>query len=182
MEKLERIKVKNSNKTKLTVEEKAELKFNRESNKNRRIYEKEQKLKEKELKLKVKRELIVLNFMLKNDVMYHHHGRQDSTKRTITSAITKVKEINHYQEYDPYIWNYQGQGKNMTSISLLGNLFNSSEFETIYDVPLDGSYMFVIYDSGQRGLGTFNYIKPVLVEKTFEAPNVNPGGFPPITC
>ena len=60
-------------------------------------------------------------------------------------------------------------------------LFSSDEFESIYDVPLDGSYIFSIFDSGQRGLGSFNYIRVTKTENEIIVPYVNPGAFPPIT-
>lgn len=183
--KIERVgkhKLSPKTRVKYTAEEKAEIAFNKESNKNRRAYEKEQKLKEKELKVNIKRELNILKFMLKNDVFYHHHGRKDSMKKTIQNCIDKIKVVNNWQEYNAYIWNYFGQGKNMMSISLMGNLFDSREFNNIYEVPLDGTYTFIIYDSGHRGSGSFDYIKPIKIETKFNAPKVNPGGFPPITC
>jgi len=167
---------------KLSPEEKADIKSNREHDKYMREREKEQKAFKKQQKILNKRELLILEFMLKSGVLYYHHGKSTPMEAEIKKQISKIKEGFDWKEYNPYIWNYQGQGNNYMSRCLLGNLYTSGKtnFATIYDVPLDGTYKFVITDSGQRGSGSFDYIKPVLVSETVEVPYVNPGAFPPI--
>lgn len=165
----------------LTPEEKLEIKLNREYDKERRKEEKLEKQRLKLLKLNNKREITVLKFMLKNDVLYYHHGEADSMKKEIEKQLTLMKEGKDFQEYHPYIWNYQGEGKNYLSRCKLGCIFSSSEFDEIYDVPLDGTYRFEIYDSGERGLGSFNRITAKKVEEPVKVPYVNPGAIIPIT-
>jgi hypothetical protein len=144
-------------------------------------YDKEERRWNKENKLNIKRELAVLLFMKKNDVGYYHHGRMDSMLSEINDHIKRLKEPDaKWQVYDPYIWNHQGEGNNTTSRCLLGNLWSGGgEFETIYDVPLDGTYKFAITDSGSRGLGSYNYIKAVKADEETYVPTVNPGAFRP---
>ncbi len=144
--------------------------------------EKKDKLKKFQYKKNIARELAILNFMLKNDVLFHHHGVKDSCETKIKVRIDWLKKDNIFQEYDSYIWNYQGDGKNYMPLSWLGFIFNSVDFNSIYDVPLDGSHEFYAYDSGMRGLGSFSYITAVKINKVIEVPKVNPGGFPPTTC
>jgi len=165
----------------LSPEALAEKKYFAKVDKENRQYEKEAKAKAKVQKAEVKKALLVLKFMLKSDVLYHHHGYSDSLKETIKRAITKLKDSGCATEYNPYIWNYQGEGNNRMPICQLGNIF-SGKFDCIYDVPLDGSYKFEVYDSGQRGLGSFDRITAIEVEQDFKAPHVNPGGFPPTTA
>jgi len=161
-----------------TKEEKEAAREHRLYRKEQIMYEKEEKRLEKERKKNVKRELAVLLFMKKNDVKYYHHGRADSLLSEINEHITCLKSKKaSWNVYDPYIWNYQGEGKNYTSRCLLGNLWNDSIFPTIYDVPLDGTYIFAVTDSGSRGLGSYNYIKAVPIEEDVHVPKVNPGGF-----
>lgn len=166
----------------LSPEEQAEHKQRVKWAKEDRLREKESKLIAKQTKLDNKRELNILKFMLKHDVLYYHHNTSDSSKTKILKQIEAVKRGDGHKEYDSYIWNYQGEGKNYMSRCLLGNIFSSSEFETIYDVPLDGTYSFHIYDSGQRGLGSFNRIKAEKVEVKPLVPYVNPGALIPITA
>ena len=142
-------------------------------------WDREQAKREREekriLRANLKREKAVLTFMKKNDVMYHHHGRKESMMDEIKSALGKIKE-GEYQEYDPYIWNRQGEGNNYLPLCQFGNIFSgTSEFETIYDVPLDGTYKFYIYDSGERGLGSFNRITAKKVEQETKVPYVHSG-------
>jgi hypothetical protein len=115
--------------------------------------------------------------MLKTDVLNHHHGRADSLKGSITKAIELVKCSGRHTHYDSYIWNYQNSS--YMPFSWLGCIFRSSEFETIYDVPLDGTYVFYTYDSGQRGLGSFSGMSVRKVEAVSLVPAVNPGGIIP---
>lgn len=166
---------------KLSAEEKLERAQRRQWDKEDRERLKLEKSRQREQKQANKIELAILNFMLKTDVLYYHHGRSESMKNTIKSKIESVKETGRNTEYDPYIWNYQGEGKNYMPKCQMGNIFSSSDFDTIYEVPLDGTYIFSIFDSGQRGLGSFNRITATKVEKQFNAPYVNPGAFPPVT-
>lgn len=147
-----------------------------------KIREKKAKIEKTQHKKNVARELAILNFMLKNEVLFHHHGVKDSCEPEIKKRIDWLKKDNIFQEYDSYIWNYQGEGYNYMPLSWLGFIFNSVDFKSIYDVPLDGSYEFYAYDSGRRGLGSFSYIATVKNNKNIEVPKVNPGGFPPTTC
>lgn len=133
-----------------------------------------------ENKLAIKKELAILNFMKKTDVYYYHHNRKESLKSLIKEKITSIKETNNPKEYNSYIWNYQDS--DYMSKSLLGNIFSSSEFETIYDVPLDGTYIFSVYDSGTRGLCSFNRITVTKIEEELNVPYVNPGALIPITA
>lgn len=135
---------------------------------------------EKHHQSNLKRELKILKFMLKNDVLYYHHDRQDSMKKAILLAIDKIKQKSQYEEYNSYIWNYLGQGNDYAPFSWLGCRFLSPDFKTIYDVPLDGTYKFHIYDSGQRGLGSFNILTTTKVEDVPNVPKVNPGALPQI--
>lgn len=146
-----------------------------------RIRRKQEKENIKIKKQNLKRELNVLEFMLKNDVKYLHHGKIDSFSDTIKKQIQKLKKKEIYEEYNSYVWNYQGDGNNYMSLCLMGNLWRHSEFKTIYDVPLDDTYCFHVYDSGQRGLGSFNHITAKKVNKNVIAPYVNPGAIIPIT-
>ena len=165
----------------LSPERKLEMKHQREGDVFRRKRDKEIKREEKELKLNIKRELAILMFMKKHDILNHHHGTKESSLDKINEAIEKVKTQNKWEEYDSYIWNYQGEGNDRISICLMGNIFRSSEFKSIYDVPLDGTYKFHIYDTGQRGLGSFDHITATKVETPVQVPHVNPGAFFPIT-
>jgi len=145
--------------TKQEKEEAKRLRFEEKENfKYYKLQEKERKLYEKTEKQNIKRELSVLKFMQKNDVKYYHHSTEDSMLKKINEHIEAIKNGSRWCIYDPYIWNYQGEGNNYTSRCLLGNLWYSiSGFESIYDVPLDGTYKFFITDSGQRGCGSYNY-------------------------
>lgn len=166
---------------KISKEEIEEAKAYRLYRKEQIAYEKEEKAKVKLRKFNIKRELLVLNFMKKHDVKFYHHSKCDSMLSNINEHIVALKDNNaNWCVYDPYIWNYQGEGYNYTSRCLLGNLWSSSsEFPTIYDVPLDGTYKFVITDSGSRGLGSYNYIQAIKVEEEVYVPKVNPGAFRP---
>jgi hypothetical protein len=137
--------------------------------------EKEQKRQERELKKNVKREIALLKFMLKTDVQYYHHGKNDSLKNDLERALKTITESNSYQEYNGYA--YLIQEGNYMSRALLGHQWTSSEFKSIYDVPLDGSYVIYCYDSGARGLGTFHYMSAKRAEVQIEVPKVNPGAF-----
>jgi hypothetical protein len=148
-----------------------------------RAAEKERKAEERLHKANLKREIKVMECMLKVGVGYHHHGRVDDLSEEVRGHIKRMKtdERPHWLVYDPYFWNHNAEESSYNSRCLLGNLWDRScGFDTIYDVPLDGTYRFVIYDSGQRGLGSYNYMEAVKVEKKFDAPTVNPGGFPPL--
>ena len=114
----------------------------------------------------IKRELKLLKFMLKNDVFFYHHSTKDSIKNEIIEAIDFLKRYNKFEDRNGVL-------------SLFGNIWRNNEFETIYDVPLDGTYIFYIYDSGQRGLGSCNIIT-ASKKDSINIPYVNSGSFPPI--
>src|ERR1017187_6776985 len=120
----------------------------------------------------------ILKYMLKHDVMYFHHGYSESMKPKIQKQIEYLKRTNKPREYDSYIWNYQGEGHNTMPLSWLGCIFSGN----IYEVPLDGTFKFHIYDSGQRGSGSFNRMKATEVEAEVKIPFVNPGAIIPITA
>ena len=170
----------------LSKEERAQIAQERKDRIEGNRYWRNEKKKEeeykKDLRKKVKRELAVLNYMLKSDVLYHHHNTKDSLKLEVLNRIQWAKKDNIYQIYDSYVWNRYGEGKNYMSLSLLNNLWSSSEFDTIYDVPLDGSYIFYTYDSGERGLGSFGRITAKKADADSKIPFVNPGALIPITA
>lgn len=126
-----------------------------------KAYRRQEKEKEQEYKKKLSRELKVLRFMKKTDVLYYHHGTSESMMKRIEKGIQMITKGHFgarvYTEYHPYYWNYSPNKSSEMPLSYLGCLFNSS-FETIYDVPLDGTYIFEIRDSGERGLGSFDRI------------------------
>lgn len=156
-----------------TKEEKAQDKLYKQ-------YRREDARNIKAHKALIRRELKVLKYMLKTDVLYHHHGTTDSLKNNILKQIAYLKERDTHTEYNGYAWNYTPSS--YMSLCLLGNLWSStSEFDTIYDVPLDGTYVFYVYDSGQRGSGSFDYMKAKRVEVETKVPYVNPGNIIPIT-
>jgi hypothetical protein len=166
-------------KYKPTREEIEQNKRNRKYDKEQREYAAEERKENRIRKQNVKREIAVLKFMLKNDVKFYHHSTESSMLETIKRHLEALKEPDaRWNVYDPYIWNRQGEGNNTTSRCLLGNLWDRTEdFETIYDVPLDGTYKFVITDSGSRGLGSYNYIRANKVDEEVYVQKVNPGAF-----
>lgn len=167
---------------KLTKEEREEEKQRAKWRKEDRIRERENKLLIKEEKRLYKKELEVLTFMKKTDVLYHHHGTSESMRKTIEEQIIRLKETKEPTVYHQYIWNYRGEGNNRMLRSELGCLFRSSEFDTPHDVPLDGTYVFEMYDSGQRGCGSFHGLTVRKVEEKSYIPKVDPGGIIPITA
>jgi hypothetical protein len=165
----------------LGKEGQAEYKANKASDRRWRQEQREIKKQAREQKRLNKRELDILNFMMKTDVRFYHHQYHESMRKTIKGLIDGMKDDPKHNKYHPYIWNYQGEGHNYLPKSQMECIWSSREFETIYDVPLDGTYVFQIYDSGERGLGSFNRITAVKVDETPIVPKVNPGGMPPIT-
>lgn len=176
----------------LSPEAKAELKQNRIWDKQRRENEKKERARIKPHKANVKRELAILSYMKKHDVLYHHHSRSDSMMKEIVKALDNMKQVDRDYivildkkypnplEYHPYVWNYLGEGKNYLPKCQLGCLW-TGPFNTIYDVPLDGSYRFEIYDSGRRGLGSINGITASKIQEVVNVPKVAPGNMIPIT-
>lgn len=129
-----------------------------------------------------KRELLILNFMKKTDVFYHHHNSKESLKKQVLYQIDVIKKANSVVDYVEDVHEgYVGYSNSYTSRSLLGNSWRSDEFETIYDVPLDGTYHFHVFDSGQRGLGSINGITCHKVEAKVEVPKIDTGGIIQIT-
>lgn len=181
----------------LSPSAKAELKRNRESDRYRRQEDKEQRALLKAHKAMLSKAKAVLLYMKKTDVLYHHHGQSDSKMKDIIKALDGLKQTEHnvkyfrigdqetrlprHDAYHPYIWNYQGEGRNYLPICQFECIWRGP-FESIYDVPLDGSYIFSIYDSGQRGLGSFNGITATRVEEPVHVPQVSPGSIIPITA
>jgi hypothetical protein len=166
-------------------EELAMHKSNKAYDKLAKKQEKVRKHHLRKTKLIVKSQIALLEYMLKNETYWYHHGTRDLMTEDITERINKMKESLKenpvYKEYHPYIWNYYGQGKNYMLMTLLGHLWTSREFKSINSVPLDGTYYFYCYDSGQRGSGSFHYMSAARVGEGPAVPFVNPGGIPQIT-
>lgn len=139
----------------------------------------------KRTKLLVKREIAILEYMLDSGIYHYHHGRRDSLEEAVQKRITRLKgslkENPSYKEYHNYIWNYNSDRSSYMYYSLLHCLWRSSIFKRIHQVPLDGTYVFYTYDAGERGGGSFNRISVHKADEPPYVPNVNPGGFPPIT-
>jgi hypothetical protein len=181
----------------LSPEAKAEIKQNRIYDKQRREDDKQESASMLAHKAMLSKAKAVLLYMKKTDVLYHHHNQSDSMMKDIIKALDRLnqtesnsigfrirdKEIRlpRHNEYNSYIWNYQGEGNNYLPLCQFGCIWRGP-FDTIYDVPLDGSYTFSIYDSGQRGLGSFNGITATEVEKPVYVPKVSPGSIIPITA
>jgi hypothetical protein len=157
-------------------EQRAEQASYRKSDRERNRIQKTEDKKHRDGK---KRELAILNYMAKTNVLDHHHGRKDSLLEKIKSRIAIIKDRDQFTEYDPYGWNW---GLSYPGLSLLGCRWSSGEFTDIYDVPLDGSYVFYVYDSGERGLGSKNRMTAKKVESATSVPYVNPGAIIPITA
>ena len=141
--------------------------------KKQRAQDREWARKEREHNKLINRELKVLRFMKKTGVLYYHHTKSD--KIDIETVIKEVKSNNRHD-----VWKWHTQQSE--SRCLLDCKFRSSEFESIYDVPLDGSHIFQMYDSGERGLYAQNRITAVKVEEKPVIPHVNPGAIIPITA
>ena len=120
---------KSKTKYKPTAEEKAESKERREYYREERKRLKLEKEEIRKNKIAVKNELSILQFMLKTDVLYYHHGKEDSMKSVIKNTIQEIKETNQIKEYNGYVWNYLGEGNNYLPKSQLGNLFSSNDFK-----------------------------------------------------
>lgn len=185
----------------LSPEKQEEIRLNRIYDKQKREEDKQVKRDIKEYKLMLKKTLDILLFMKRTDVKFYHHKQAESQMDKICKAIEHLKQkdcttsgntkcfringeykcLPAYDQYDPYIWNYQGQGKNRLPICQFGCIWKGP-FDSIYDVPLDGSYVFSIYDSGQRGLGSFNGITATRVNEVVEVPEVSPGSIIPKTA
>lgn len=179
-----------------TKEQKAEDAQNRIYDRERRAEKKRYKEYVKEQKVLAKRELAILEYMKKTDVLHHHHGQKDSMQKEIDKQILIIKEClkiknsdegiyrphSWAKEYDSYIWNYQGEGDNYMWRSLLHCLWRGGEFETIHDVPLNGEFIFYTYDSGERGLGSFDRMSVIHVSDIPTVPKVSPGSIIPITA
>ena len=170
----------------MSPEEREQYHSNRKYDKEQKQREREEKLKVKEQKILSQRELAILQFMVRTNIIFYHHGEEESLTKEVLAIMQELKEQEHvlgaHLEYNSYIWNYQGEGKNYMSRCLLGRLWRSSTFETIYDVPLDGTYYFYCYDSGERGSGSFGRITCAKEGEGPKVPKVNPGGFPQITA
>ena len=170
---------------KLTPEQRKEEREYRESVRLERKHESERKKLETERRKLFNREMKVLKYMAKTGVAYYHHNREDSMKDEVIRRIEKLNRRKsegnlEATEYDPYGWNW---GVRCPGLSLLGCVWSgTSEHETIYDVPLDGTYVFSVYDSGERGLGARNRITATKVEEPVKVPKVNPGAIFPITA
>lgn len=194
----------------LSPEEKKEYRERQKEQKENTKYWKEEKKRVQKLNKEnialAQRELAVLEYMSKTGVLNYHHGQADYNGKEVLSEIEEVKKIftqrkefnlmkknrepgfnsDHSQlsathkVYHPYIWNYQ-DGDSYMSRCLLGKLWRHSEFKTIYDVPLDGTWTFYAYDAGERGLGSFSRISAHRKEEEPKIRVVNPGLLRPIT-
>ena len=170
----------------MSPEDREQYHSNRKYDKAKRRLETEHKMRLKEQKILSKRELLLLQFMLRTDTLFYHHSEAESLAKEIMKTMQELKdtekELRAHLEYNNYIWNHYGEGNNYMSRSLLGRLWRSSEFGTIYDVPLDGTYYFYCYDSGERGSGSFGRITCAKQGEGPRVPKVNPGGFPQVTA
>ena len=166
----------------LSLEDLAQLKSNAAYDKEKRRIAKEDRERAKALKLLIQREISILEYMKAKGCNYYHHGEYDSIGSYIDQLIKLINETNNYLEYNSYIWNYQGEGNNYMPISQMGKIWRHDIYETIYDVPLDGTQIFYSYDSGGRGLGAFHRISCHETGKCPFVPKVKPGGFPQITA
>lgn len=181
----------------LSPEAKEQLKQEAKWRREDAAYNKLEKARLKEHKTILAQAKAVLLYMKKTDVLYHHHGQSDSMMKSITAALDGLKNterntvrftinreevyLPHHMEYNSYIWNYQGQGNNYMPICQFGSIWRGP-FDSIYSVPLDGTYIFSIHDSGQRGLGSFNGITATKVTEPVYVPHVSPGSIIPITA
>lgn len=181
----------------LSPEEKEQRKKEARWRKEDAIENRRQKALLRDHKAKLARAKAVLLYMKKTDVLYHHHSQSDSMMKDIDQALDSLKQPNRntvhfridgeykeyprHDEYNSYIWNYQGEGHSYLPLCQFGCIWRGP-FDTIYDTPLDGSFIFSIYDSGQRGLGSFNGITATPVEKPAYVPVVSPGNIIPITA
>lgn len=165
----------------LSPEALEEYRSNQRWKKEERQRERERKEKEKAHKILVQRELSVLQFMLSNGLLYYHHSQADSLEHRVKEAIEQAKE-GQTQVYDPYIWNRQGEGNNYLPLCQFGKIWIHDQFDSIYDVPLDGTWQFYGYDSGERGLGAFHRISAHETGNPPYVPRVQPGGIPQITA
>ena len=177
----------------LTPEQKEQRKKEARWRKEDAIRDKEAKVALKAHKAILSKAKAVLSYMKKTDVLYHHHSTSDSMMSTIVSQLDSLKQTDRntvsflnkeyprHNEYHSYYWNYNSAQSSYMPKAQLGCLWYGP-FDTIYDVPLDGTYTFYIYDSGSRGLGSMNHISAKLTEKKTEVPYVNPGALIPITA
>ena len=176
---------------KISKERRAEIKEEKHQRRASKLYRKEGLRQLQVAKVEARKELKILQYMLKTDVIYYHHGQEESMKSIIKSRIEDLKvsiKESHvtdcnsvrapkYTEYHPYYWNYSSPVTSYMPLCYLGCLPACD----MYSIPLDGTHVFYITDSGQRGLGTFNYIKAKKVEAVVQVPKVDPGAIIPIT-
>lgn len=140
------------------------------------------------IKKLAKKELAILKFMYKTDVFFFHHNTKDSLRLEIKNRIQIISKslIDNspiYKEYNSYWMYYNNEQSHYMPMSLLYNYtWINDTFPSIYDVPLDGSYLFYCYDSGLRGLGSMNRISVEKSENEFKIPFVNSGAMIPITA
>jgi hypothetical protein len=112
-----------------------------------------------------------------SEYWYDDRGLQVAFQDANMKAMTPSKYL--ITEYDNYGWNW---GVSHPGLSLLGCIWSHRDFDDIYDVPLDGSHIFYVYDSGDRGCGSRSRITAKLAEKETVVPFVNPGALIPITA
>ena len=140
----------------------------RKLNKEIRAHQREQKRKHK-------KDLALLRYMKKTGLKFYHHNTHDGMIGEVKKALKECRESK--PNFDQDYWaRYR-----MYSDTLFDCVWSHDEFETIYDVPLDGTYRFHIYDSGRRGYGAKNNITTTKNEQP-DIPEVNPGGIPPTTA
>jgi len=139
-------------------------------------YAKAQRKEVREAKKAKKREIDILKFMQKTTVEHRHHSTTELIPNLDILCAIASAECGQLTTCD-----YDAATRSV-SMCQLGNLWNHPDFLTIYNVPLDGTYRFIVYDSGHRGCGARDYITAVSVTEDPIIPKVNPGGFPPITA
>ncbi len=154
-----------------------EYKYNKECDKARRKEARREKEELKTQKILNKRELAILEYMKASGVLYYHHSKSDKLFESLDKGREYIKSEGTHLVYHPYFWNHNEKQSSYMPVCLLGRLWNHSDFTSIYDVPLDGSWIFYAYDAGERGLGSFQRISAYLKGELPYAPNVYPGYF-----
>ena len=131
----------------------------------------------------ITKELAILQFMYEDgDLTRHfHHGESNPLKMEIGHRIEVMLNLGTTTEFNEYAAS-RNSGDSQLPLSQLGCLWRHDKFPSIYDVPLDGTWRFFTYDSGERGLGAFNRISAFDAKALPAITKVYPGEFPPIVA
>lgn len=142
--------------------QKEQIKRDKQETKRQREEERRSRKARRETDRLYKRELAILRFMKKTGVSISHYGKVDNFDEVVKSKLERLYKSRlsaHpestiiHQEYNEYT--------KFMPLCHLGCKWDGEPFKTIYDVPLDGSYVFYVYDSGERGLGAFHRISAI---------------------